>query len=986
MKTFSVMALATIHIALFRASAAGSTCQPNNALGDYCFDVPSSPFEITRTPIIDILPNGNGYTISARYQPAPLMSPAPEDQTRKFYALVQKSDYYVGLNYTSDGYFHANHWLRDHQDSLGHAFVSVLSKDQFLPGSYYHVAMVFDRTRGSLRLYVDSLLQGETFFPVDAVQTVDYSTSSWRVGSSSGGPPQRFPAKGLIRDISLFDRALSEGQIKSVTWTAEGPTTEGAVIRCGLTSLINMDSSPSGDSNCCDPLLPADQGGCSASIVAGPNPPYEGSTCQPDVISPRYPGHCFDVKAAPLELAKTSVLATLPEGNEYSISARYRPTPPTNPVPEDQTRKFHAIVQNSEYYVGLNYTSDGHFHANHWFRDHQDPWGHAFISVLSADRFPPGLYYHLTMVFDRTRGSLRLYVDGVLQGESFFPTDTVQTVDYNTSLWRVGSSAGGQSKRFPANGLIYDVGLFNEALSEGKLRLIAGTYNGAKSEGAIIHCDLADSGTGGVPLFFDDSVCCNPLLPEDQGGCSPELGVESPLPTGSATCSTTSGLGSTSASCDDNNACTSNSCHVSFGCVNEESCDDDDPGTIDSCDPEVGCVYTPCPPPRDNECINERQLRRFVPACLALGLETYSTEDCEFGCENNACRNVEQVMLELSQEGSAIDGIPAHNELLRAYPSGELAVHYIINGKLEQARHVLEPAVEAALSANGRLTRWYSPQGEPASQDNPANASNGDASVISIAFGMYLHATATQTSPDGFLTRLQDANLLVQGWLHGRQTVQISNGEIRHLTKGLGGTGVFRYQREDRTSISAENEIRRAISLWYADEQEAAKELTLAIWEEMAQVVHPNDQLSSDLLVGEECARDAFSLIVLAMDGMGIMTSAKREQLERVAIGQPCYVTSTSHQWFGYFREEFLAGASPFSATPEYMYSDAEALRVLGLDSQMHERKASADKLAEAIGFGYSEEYPNSPRSAITFIMRAIASDALHANHYFGLH
>ncbi|MEC8022613.1 MAG: hypothetical protein VX223_01675, partial [Myxococcota bacterium] len=53
--------------------------------------------------------------------------------------------------------------------------------------------------------------------------------------------------------------------------------------------------------------------------------------------------------------------------------------------------------------------------------------------------------------------------------------------------------------------------------------------------------------------------------------------------------------GSNPTNCDDNNACTTDSCDPSTGCVNSDTtseCDDGNECTDDTCDPAAGCIYT----------------------------------------------------------------------------------------------------------------------------------------------------------------------------------------------------------------------------------------------------------------------------------------------------------------------------------------------------------------------------------------------------------
>jgi hypothetical protein len=55
--------------------------------------------------------------------------------------------------------------------------------------------------------------------------------------------------------------------------------------------------------------------------------------------------------------------------------------------------------------------------------------------------------------------------------------------------------------------------------------------------------------------------------------------------------------------CDDGNACTADTCDPATGCVYTPIvCDDDSECTADTCDPATGCVYTPIVCDDDSEC------------------------------------------------------------------------------------------------------------------------------------------------------------------------------------------------------------------------------------------------------------------------------------------------------------------------------------------------------------------------------------------------
>ena len=71
-------------------------------------------------------------------------------------------------------------------------------------------------------------------------------------------------------------------------------------------------------------------------------------------------------------------------------------------------------------------------------------------------------------------------------------------------------------------------------------------------------------------------------------------------------CDPTLGCVNTPISCDDGNACTADSCDPATGCVNAPiSCDDNNACTADSCDPTSGCVNTPISCDDGNACTDD---------------------------------------------------------------------------------------------------------------------------------------------------------------------------------------------------------------------------------------------------------------------------------------------------------------------------------------------------------------------------------------------
>jgi hypothetical protein len=69
------------------------------------------------------------------------------------------------------------------------------------------------------------------------------------------------------------------------------------------------------------------------------------------------------------------------------------------------------------------------------------------------------------------------------------------------------------------------------------------------------------------------------------------------------TCDPVTGCAHTQISCDDSNACTDDSCDPATGCVHKDiSCDDGDVCTEDRCDPATGCFHPPVTCGPDETC------------------------------------------------------------------------------------------------------------------------------------------------------------------------------------------------------------------------------------------------------------------------------------------------------------------------------------------------------------------------------------------------
>ena len=126
-----------------------------------------------------------------------------------------------------------------------------------------------------------------------------------------------------------------------------------------------------------------------------------------------------------------------------------------------------------------------------------------------------------------------------------------------------------------------------------------------------LKCDVGSSTTqwsDNDGVSCDDGVFCNGQDSCDGGACSQHVGDPCPenedLCDGVTSCNEDTDACETTEAldCEDDNACTTDSCDPAAGCVNEViDCDDENICTFDSCDTDLGCQYTFNHQPCDDE-------------------------------------------------------------------------------------------------------------------------------------------------------------------------------------------------------------------------------------------------------------------------------------------------------------------------------------------------------------------------------------------------
>ena len=170
--------------------------------GAFHFDFSSGDEDFFKIPDNATVRNvqEGSFTLAAWFNPDDIPT-APDDLS---YGLIAKEGNHTGLWYNSNQKFRFEHTLS------GPSYPGVSSTNTFAPGSFYHVAVSVDRPAGTLVLYVNGQLEGTNSFAPGA-PSLEYGTQAWRIGTvrDTFFGAIDFPAKGIIDDVRIYDRALS---------------------------------------------------------------------------------------------------------------------------------------------------------------------------------------------------------------------------------------------------------------------------------------------------------------------------------------------------------------------------------------------------------------------------------------------------------------------------------------------------------------------------------------------------------------------------------------------------------------------------------------------------------------------------------------------------------------------------------------------------------------------------------------------------------
>jgi hypothetical protein len=171
--------------------------------------------QLSNTEALDKV-QGESYTLSAWFKPADV-PPGTESDNNARYGILVKEGWHSGLSYNNEKQFVMDHWLAPAAGSDDPVWAGAGTWEESCDaGAWYHVAGVVDRKAGTTKLYLNGELKNTAEWEANKAAR-DYARAPWRVGIASPAAKKwAWPAKGLIDDVRIYKRALSDAEVAAL--------------------------------------------------------------------------------------------------------------------------------------------------------------------------------------------------------------------------------------------------------------------------------------------------------------------------------------------------------------------------------------------------------------------------------------------------------------------------------------------------------------------------------------------------------------------------------------------------------------------------------------------------------------------------------------------------------------------------------------------------------------------------------------------------
>lgn len=177
-------------------------------------DAKGGHVEIPNTEELDKVQEGS-YSLAAWFKPDGV-PPGTESANDANYGIVLKTGWHLGLYYTNEKKFIMTHWLAGEKPDEPVWTGTGAWDEEYEPGQWYHVAGVVDRSGGKVMIYLNGELKNTAEFTPNAPAR-KYEQSTWKIGIGSPGAANwAWPAKGLIDEVRIYNRAIGAAEVKAL--------------------------------------------------------------------------------------------------------------------------------------------------------------------------------------------------------------------------------------------------------------------------------------------------------------------------------------------------------------------------------------------------------------------------------------------------------------------------------------------------------------------------------------------------------------------------------------------------------------------------------------------------------------------------------------------------------------------------------------------------------------------------------------------------
>jgi hypothetical protein len=171
--------------------------------------------EIANSDALDKLQN-DSYTVAAWFRPE-IVPPGTESANDARFGIVIKAGWHTGLSYNNEKQFVMEHWLAPAAGGEEPVWAGAGTWEESSDAAkWYHVVGVVDRKAGATKLYLNGELKNSADWEAGKASR-DAGKQPWRVGIGSPGAEKwSWPAKGLVDDVRLYKKALTDAEVAAL--------------------------------------------------------------------------------------------------------------------------------------------------------------------------------------------------------------------------------------------------------------------------------------------------------------------------------------------------------------------------------------------------------------------------------------------------------------------------------------------------------------------------------------------------------------------------------------------------------------------------------------------------------------------------------------------------------------------------------------------------------------------------------------------------